>query len=100
MVLHSELIKMTRTSLILRYILLINLFTFIVRGIDKYKATAQKRRISEKNLLIFTALGGWIGAILGMQAFRHKTIKGKFLTRFWLIAGAWIVIAILLLFTI
>ncbi|MEI7918658.1 MAG: DUF1294 domain-containing protein [bacterium] len=48
---------MSRTSLIVRYLLLINLITFIVRGVDKYKATAQKRRISEKNLLIFTGLG-------------------------------------------
>ncbi|MFA6255790.1 MAG: DUF1294 domain-containing protein [Candidatus Absconditabacterales bacterium] len=91
---------MTRTSVIIRYLLLINLITFIIRGIDKYKATAEKRRVSEKNLLICTALGGRIGAILGMQAFRHKTIKGKFLTRFRLIAGVWIVVAIILLFSL
>lgn len=91
---------MTRTQLILRYVLLINLVTFIARGIDKRKSQKQKRRISEKNLLISTALGGRLGAVLGMQAFRHKTIKGKFLTKFWLIAGAWIIIAIFLLFSI
>lgn len=92
-------ILMTRTNLLIRYILLINVVTFIIRWVDKYKATAQKRRISEKNLLIFTALGWWLGAVLGMQAFRHKTIKGKFLTKFRLIAGLWIVLTIVLLFS-
>gem|GEM_PF-2005177 len=48
---------MTRTTLILRYLLLINIFTFIVWGIDKYKARGQQWRISEKNLLRFTGLG-------------------------------------------
>jgi uncharacterized membrane protein YsdA (DUF1294 family) len=68
--------------------------------VDKYKAVAEKRRIAEKNLLIFTALGGRLGAILGMQAFRHKTIKGEFLTKFRLIAIAWIIIDIILLFSL
>ncbi|MCX6824083.1 MAG: DUF1294 domain-containing protein [candidate division SR1 bacterium] len=91
---------MTRTSVILWYLVLINLITFIVRGVDKYKAVAQKRRVSEKNLLTFTALGGRLGAVLGMQAFRHKTIKGAFLTKFRLLATVWIIISIVLLFSL
>lgn len=103
--LHSDYIyslplSMTRTSLLIRYLLLINLFTFIVRGVDKWKSQAQKRRISEKNLLRYTALGWRLGAVLGMQAFRHKTIKGKFLTKFRLIATAWIMFIIILLFSL
>ncbi|HMS91697.1 MAG TPA: DUF1294 domain-containing protein, partial [Candidatus Absconditabacterales bacterium] len=78
---------MTRTTLLIYYFLVINLITFILRGIDKYKAQTQRRRISEKNLLRFVGFGGWIGAVLGMQAFHHKTIKGRFLTRFRLIAS-------------
>ncbi|MEI6426678.1 MAG: DUF1294 domain-containing protein [Candidatus Absconditabacteria bacterium] len=72
------------------YFFLINLATFIVRGIDKRKAINQKWRIKEKTLLTFVALGGMIGALLGMEFLRHKTIKGKFLIRFWLWAGLWI----------
>ncbi|MEI6672666.1 MAG: hypothetical protein WCL02_05015 [bacterium] len=41
-----------------------------------------------------------MGAVLGMQAFRHKTVKGKFLTKFRLIASAWIIITVVLLFSL
>ncbi|MCX6824929.1 MAG: DUF1294 domain-containing protein [candidate division SR1 bacterium] len=91
---------MTRNNLFVRYFLLINFITFIVRGVDKYKATAQKHRVSEKNLLRFTGLGGRLGAVLGMQAFHHKTIKQNFLTRFRLISGVWIVVSIVILFSL
>ena len=91
---------MIRTNLLIRYVLFINIFTFIIRGVDKRKSQAQKRRISEKTLLILTTIGWWIGAILGMQAFHHKTIKGKFLTRFRLITSIWIVGFLLLLFAL
>jgi uncharacterized membrane protein YsdA (DUF1294 family) len=55
---------MSRINLLIRYILFINLFTFVARGIDKYKARTKKRRISEKNLLWYAGLGGRVGAIL------------------------------------
>ncbi|MDR0650060.1 MAG: DUF1294 domain-containing protein [Candidatus Peribacteria bacterium] len=58
---------------------------------DKWKAILQKWRISEKTLLFFCSLGGFLGAILAMGAFRHKTIKSKFLVRFYLIIGVWII---------
>ncbi|MDR0282830.1 MAG: DUF1294 domain-containing protein [Candidatus Peribacteria bacterium] len=61
---------------------------------DKWKSVLQKRRISEKNLLIFCVLGGWIGAILAMGVWRHKTIKTKFLIWFYLIVGLWIALGI------
>ena len=38
------------------YFFLINLVTFVVRGIDKRKAINQKWRIKEKTLLTFVAL--------------------------------------------
>lgn len=91
---------MTRTTLILRYLLFINIFTFIVRWIDKSKARGQKRRISEKNLLRFTGLGWRIGAVLGMQAFHHKTIKSWFLTKFRLITWLRILLTITLLYIV
>lgn len=42
--------------IIASYFFLINLATFIIRGIDKRKAINQKRRIKEKTLLTFVAL--------------------------------------------
>ncbi|MBQ7181233.1 MAG: DUF1294 domain-containing protein [Bacteroidaceae bacterium] len=56
----------------------INVLTFIVYGIDKAKARRNKWRISESTLLLLAALGGSIGAWLGMKAWHHKTLHKKF----------------------
>ncbi|HMT27270.1 MAG TPA: DUF1294 domain-containing protein, partial [Candidatus Absconditabacterales bacterium] len=58
----------------------------------KYKAEKQQRRIKEKDLLMMTAIGGFLGAVGGMSYFRHKTIKGAFLRKFWLIVVAWMAV--------
>jgi uncharacterized membrane protein YsdA (DUF1294 family) len=42
-------------------------------GIDKRRAIRHAWRIPEKTLFASAILGGSIGAILGMQLFRHKT---------------------------
>lgn len=56
---------------------LINAASYALYGIDKFKARKEKWRISEKSLLI-VSLFGPIGALLGMQQFRHKTQKPIF----------------------
>ena len=60
------------------YILVINLVTFLMYGIDKRRAKKNKWRISEKALLIAAAIGGTVGALLGMKKLHHKTKKWKF----------------------
>ena len=55
-----------------------NFISFLIMGIDKYKAKHDKQRISEKNLLLCALLMGAVGIGLGMIAFRHKTQKIKF----------------------
>ena len=80
------------------YLLIINIITFVVWGIDKRKAIKKKWRIKEKTLLILTALGGFIGAFLWMNLFRHKTVKSKFLYYFRGLIFIWLVILITLLF--
>ena len=57
------------------YILLINCIGFGAMALDKYKAERSKWRISEKTLFLITLLGGGIGTISGMYAFKHKTKK-------------------------
>ena len=58
--------------------LVVNTVTFCMYGLDKWKAVHGKHRISERRLLLFTALFGAVGACLGMWCFRHKTKKPKF----------------------
>ena len=60
------------------YLLGINAVTFIVYGIDKYKAKKAKWRISEATLLLLAVFGGIIGAWMGMKVWRHKTMHKKF----------------------
>lgn len=68
----------TLHNILTYYFLAINLITFIVYGIDKYKAKKAKSRISEATLLLMAAIGGSIGAWLGMKAWHHKTLHKKF----------------------
>ncbi len=66
------------TRLLLYYLLAVNLLTFATYSIDKYKARHARWRVREASLLLLAALGGSIGALLGMHLFRHKTQHKKF----------------------
>ena len=59
---------------LLYYLIVINVVTFLVYGIDKWKAKQGSWRISEATLLILAVIGGSIGALLGMKVWRHKTM--------------------------
>ncbi|MBR1875491.1 MAG: DUF1294 domain-containing protein [Lachnospiraceae bacterium] len=61
------------------YFSIINVIAFIMYGIDKALAKAQKYRISEASLLFVAFLGGSAGALCGMFLFHHKTRKLVFL---------------------
>ena len=65
-------------AMLIYYFLTINVLTFIVYGVDKWKAQRGRWRVSEAVLLGLAALGGSVGAWLAMQLFRHKTQKKKF----------------------
>ena len=69
---------MTLHSCLVCYLLAINAVTFIVYGIDKYKAKKAKWRISEATLLLLAVLGGSVGAWMGMKVWHHKTMHKKF----------------------
>ena len=60
------------------YIVVINLVSFMMFGIDKYKARRGQWRISEATLLAMAAIGGSIGAWMGMKVWHHKTLHSKF----------------------
>lgn len=72
-------------GIILVYILIINIITFFVMGIDKFKAKRGSRRVPEKTLFTLVFLGGGIGGIIAMYMFRHKNKKTRFVVCFPLI---------------
>ena len=66
------------TNIILGYLLAVNIATFFLYGIDKYKAKKGKWRVSEATLLMMAVIGGSIGAWAGMRLWHHKTKHKKF----------------------
>lgn len=60
------------------YLILINIISFIIFGIDKYKAKKHRYRISLATLFTICFLGGSLGGIVGMYAFNHKVNKNYF----------------------
>lgn len=60
------------------YLVLVNVLTFIMWGVDKAKAKAEAWRIPEATLLLLALFGGSVGALFGMYGFRHKTQKWQF----------------------
>ena len=60
------------------YLIVLNLLAFLLMGLDKAKARRHRWRLPEKTLFLSAILGGSIGAIAGMQLFRHKTKHASF----------------------
>ena len=65
-------------NIILGYLLAVNITSFLLYGIDKYKAKKGRWRISEATLLLMAVIGGSIGAWGGMRIWHHKTMHKKF----------------------
>ena len=65
-------------NIAIAYFLLVNIVAFIAFGVDKFKAKKNRSRIPEFTLLLLAAIGGSVGALLGMKVFRHKTLHAKF----------------------
>ena len=61
------------------YLIAVNLFAFIVYGVDKYYAKKRLHRVPEKVLFLLAGIGGSIGSLCGMFFFHHKTRHKSFL---------------------
>jgi len=64
----------TIKEIVIVYLVVINVATFLTYGIDKWKAKKSLWRIREASLLGLAVLGGSIGAWLGMKVWHHKTM--------------------------
>ena len=60
-------------------IYLMSIVTFNLYAWDKHLAIAQRTRVPEAVLLVFTFLGGAFGALCAMIFFKHKTLHKTFL---------------------
>lgn len=60
------------------YLTCVNALAFAAFGIDKSRAKRGVWRIPEKTLMLLAVAGGSLGALVGMQVFRHKTRKPLF----------------------
>jgi len=64
--------------------LVLSPITFLAYAFDKSAAESARRRTPESTLFLFGLIGGWPGAILAQQLFRHKSSKREFQTTFWM----------------
>ena len=60
------------------YLIIVNAASFFLMLTDKIRARKNKWRIRESTLILSAAVGGSVGALLGMYTFRHKTKHLKF----------------------
>lgn len=68
--------------------------TFAAFAWDKWRAKREKSRVPEKTLHIMALVGGWPGAVLGQNWFRHKTLKPVFRGILLAICGVHIAVAV------
>ena len=87
---------MSAARFYLLWLCVMSVITFFVMGSDKRRAIRGARRVPEARLFLLALLGGGIGGLLGMYAFRHKTRHLHFVIGFPLIAAFQILAALYL----
>jgi uncharacterized membrane protein YsdA (DUF1294 family)/cold shock CspA family protein len=71
----------------------VGLVSYLLYFFDKMAAERGARRTPENTLHLVDLLGGWAGALIAQQQFRHKTIKQPFQAIFWVTVAANLVVA-------
>ncbi len=74
---------MTLRTVLCLIIAIMSLVSLASMGLDKRAARQGARRIPEKRLFLFAALGGALGGLFGMYLFHHKTRHWYFVLGFW-----------------
>lgn len=84
-------------KILLVYLFIVNAAGFLLMLADKIKAKKNLWRIPESVLFLVALLGGSLGSLLGMYAFRHKTRHIQFILGLPLIFAAQIVLIVIIL---
>jgi len=81
-------------AIIVGYLIIANIITFVLFALDKWRAIRSQWRISENTLLVAAFAGGSIGAKAGQHLLRHKTSKRSFAVQLNVIIFAQIIGAV------
>ena len=65
-------------AFIILYLLIINIWVFILCGVDKYRSKKKMWRVKEKTFFVLSILGASPLMLFGMYTFRHKTKHKRF----------------------
>ena len=84
-------------DLVRNYLFLINAGSLVMMGFDKLSAKAGSERVPEMWFFLISLAGGFVGVVVGMLAFRHKTRKTSFQIK---IATAAVLSALILFFLV
>ena len=60
------------------YLIVVNIAGFVLMRSDKVRARRGEWRIPEEDLFAVAVIGGSVGVLAGMHAFRHKTLHKRF----------------------
>lgn len=90
---------MNSFDLLLLYVIIVNLISFITMGIDKRKAQKRAFRIPEATLFVLAIIGGSLGSVIGMHLFHHKTRHWYFLYGMPVILALQIILILAIVFS-
>lgn len=77
------LAKTTSISIFIIWYVSASLITFCAFYFDKKYSVKNQSRVSENNLHTLELIGGWPGALIASQLFRHKTSKLSYQIVLW-----------------
>ncbi|WP_199873005.1 DUF1294 domain-containing protein [Inediibacterium massiliense] len=75
---HIKILLKMKEFYFIIYLILINIYSFLLTFIDKYKSKKDGWRIRERTFFIVSFFGGAVGVMIGMSIFRHKTQHKSF----------------------
>jgi uncharacterized membrane protein YsdA (DUF1294 family) len=93
----AQILGLTPTMWLVGAYAVMSVLTLAAYAADKSAARRGRRRVRERTLHTLELLGGWPGALVAQQLFRHKRRKWRFFLVTWLIATAHVAGIVMLL---